>query len=284
MLHFIREEAVRNLGNCIATAPAGFRYGFIEGIFHDDAYDRLVATYPPISTFGTINKPSGGGYKKFSGGPAYYVGEHRGCICHLQSTVHPLWRSVIAEFASPTFTALLSRITGIRCNTLCNFGFSYGKAGSSLTPHIDGAIRPGDQSPAHSTIAALLYCNPTPSTSGGTAIYAPDRTTEIFRVPHLRNGFLFFEQHLDAWHGFPELPPNTERFVVSVTYSVATPAIPLHTSWTHRLRCGRRYAPYLQHVARRLRSSALTPSRMREKQHPDGGGTDAASSPNPPPY
>lgn len=218
MLKFFNEKSVKELKNKAQTAPAGFGYGFSENIFKDDVYLELTANFPDVKNFQLVDKQSGGGHKRFYVGPDYYSGKDWGAICHMK-TLPKIWQEVLLESASPEFINLLSETTGIKFNSLCNFGFAYGNEGCVQEPHIDGAARPNDPSPIHSTIACLLYLNQKPGGSSGTCIYAPDRKTIIFQVPTLRNSMSFFEQHLNAWHGFPQVPKGEDRRIISLSYS-----------------------------------------------------------------
>ena len=100
---------------------------------------------------------------------------------------------------------------------------------------INGAVRPNDSSPIHSTIACLLYFNEKPGGVSGTQVYDKDRKTVLFSVPNLRNSFFFLEQHPDSWHGFPSVPEGSERRIVSLSYSQEKRPITLHDSLFYRL-------------------------------------------------
>jgi len=217
-MNYFNEAAIEKLKEEAQIAPAGFRYGFVEGIFKNETFGQLVGNFPPVSSFKLVDKMSGGGRKKFYVGPNYYSGRHRGSIAHL-TELPAIWIAVLRESASPEFIERLRWATGIKFNSLCNFGFSYGSEGCMQGAHIDGAARPSDPSSVHSTIACLLYFNPGPGGSTGTCIYQPDRETIIFQVPNLRNSMSFFEQHPAAWHGFPTVPAGEERRIISLSYS-----------------------------------------------------------------
>ena len=77
------------------TAPRGFRYGYIEGLFREDIYQELINSFPDVKEFQLVDKSdSGGGRKRFYVGTNYYSGLHYGCICHFES-VPPIWRGAI---------------------------------------------------------------------------------------------------------------------------------------------------------------------------------------------
>jgi len=220
----------------IKVAPAGFRYGFVENIFREDIYEELAKAFPDVSLFTFIDKPSGGGHKRFYVGPNYYSGKDWGCICSMKQ-LPGIWQEVLRESVSPELINLLQVTTGIKFNSLCNFGFAFGNEGCFQQSHIDGAARPGDSAAIHSTIACLLYLNNRAGGSTGTRIYAPDRKTILFQAPNLRNSMSFFEQHPDSWHGFPLVPKSEERRIVSLSYSQESQPLILKTSLTHRLIC-----------------------------------------------
>ncbi len=218
------------------TAPAGFRYGFIEDLFRHDFYQRLVATFPDPKKFKLISKMSGGGHKKFYLGPEYAANRTPGCGCALLD-VSPEWQKVFRICNSPKFISYLSEKTGVPCNSLCNFGFTYGNEGCHQEAHVDGAVRADDPNEIKATLALLLYFNPEKSEIGGTYVCLPDRETIIMQAPHLFNSAFYFEQHPDAWHGFPEMPAGAERHLVSLTYSLEHKPVPVNNSFLHRLTC-----------------------------------------------
>lgn len=229
-------DAIKAARTDIKTAPSGFRYGYIPHFFREDSYQELAKTFPDVKKFKLVDKQSGGGHKRFYTGSHYYSGLTWGCICHMQN-LPSVWKEILEQSADPKFIELLQDVTGVTFNSLCNFGLTYGNEGCVQEPHIDGAVREDDPSPIHSTIAAILYFNEHPDPIGGTCVYAPDRMTILAQAPHLRNGFFFFEQHSQAWHGFPKMPLGAERRVVSLSYSQESKPIKLKGSPFHRLTC-----------------------------------------------
>lgn len=215
--------------------PRGFVYGFVENLFPENLYERLVATFPDPKTFKFINKQSGGGNKRFYVGPDYHSHLQQGCIDGMKIT--EAWKDVMREASSPDFIAQLSRLTGVKCNNMSQFGFTYGNEGCMQGAHVDGAVREYEKRPVAVTLACLLYFNKHPDTVGGTCVYANDRTTVVFQAPHLRNGMMFFQQHPEAWHGFPELPRGAERHLVSLSYSNEPEPVLLREGLLHRLTC-----------------------------------------------
>jgi len=171
------------------TSPYGFKYGFVRGTFKEDVYKELIRTFPDVSKFKLTDKPdSGGGRKRFYVGQNYYSGKEWGSLYHMRN-LPEIWKNVIKESSSKELLDLLSDATGVKFNSLCNFGFTYGNGGCMQEPHIDGAARPNDPSPIHATAACLLYFNEKPGGVVGTAVYDLDRTTVLFQVPDLRNSF-----------------------------------------------------------------------------------------------
>ena len=222
---YLSPDFFQRLKQGVQMSPHGFRYGYVDRVFRDDIYEQLVATFPDTNTFKVTDKMSGGGHKKFYVGPVYDCNKAWGSLLPLLQQIDPLWQTIAREFASPQFIQSIQEATGIPCNTLATFGFTYGNQGCEQGPHLDGAIRPGDTSQVHSTIASLLYFNPNPDPIGGTELYDTDRKTLIFRAPHLKNGLFFFEQHPDSWHGYPPLPAGSERHLVSLAFSQEPRAI-----------------------------------------------------------
>lgn len=225
-------------------APSGFSYGFAAPLFREDAYAELIASFPDVSSFALKDRESGGGRKRFYVGPRYASAEHHGCVCRLRS-LPPIWRAALDEFSSDSCMESFRAITGARLNSLANFGFTYGNEGCVQEPHIDGAVRPDDPTPIKATVACLVYCNARSGNAGGTEIYLPDRQTRIFGVPEMMNSFLFFEQHPDAWHGFPPLSANHDRRLVSLAYSHESPPLRLKRSLFHRLTCPANIASHI---------------------------------------
>lgn len=239
-LNYFDLRAIRALKNTVQYAPSGFRFGFITGILKEDVYSSLIAAFPDVRRFVLVDKQSGGGRKRFYVGPHYASVKHRGCICHLRR-VTELWRGVVRESASAEFMDALSGATGVRFNSLCNFGFTYGNEGCMQETHIDGAVRSDDVSPIKSTIACLLYCNAEAGGASGTRLYASDRKTIFYEVPNLRNSLFFFEQHPDAWHGFPEVSSGESRQLISLSYSLEDPPLGLRDGIFHKAFCFRNW-------------------------------------------
>lgn len=218
MIKYFNVKAIEELKRNTQVAPAGFRYGYAKGIINKDIYEELIATFPDVSKFQFIDKQSGGGRKSFYVGPNYYSGKNWGSVRHMD-VLPNIWQKVLRESADPALVDLLQDATGIKMNSLCNFGFTYGREGSVQEPHIDGAARPNDPAPVHASITFLMYFNKEHGGSSGTVIYAPDRKTALFQVPDLRDSISFFEQHQAAWHGFPMVPKGEDRRLVSLSYS-----------------------------------------------------------------
>ncbi len=218
MIQYYNVDAFARLKEGRKIASRGFKYGFITGVFKEDVYKELIRTFPDVSKFELVDKESGGGHKRFYVGPNYYSGKHWGSTRHLND-LPEIWKAVIKESGSKELLDLVADATGVACNSLCNFGFTYGNEGCIQGPHIDGAARPNDSSPVHATIACLLYFNEKPGGVAGTEVYDVDRKTVLFAVPDLRNSFFYFEQHPDSWHGFPLVPKGADRRLVSLSFS-----------------------------------------------------------------
>lgn len=236
MIEFFDIDSIKAAAKKFSYAPSAFRYGYIANLFKEDVYKKLVETFPLVSEFKLVDKQSGGGRKRFYIGPAYDASKNWGCVCHLRG-LPKIWKDVLNESISPEFASLFREATGVNFNSLCAFGFTYGNEGCMQEAHIDGAVRENDPNPIHSTIACLMYFNKEEGGTGGTCVYATDRKTILFQAPSLRNGLFFFEQHPDAWHGFPIMPPGSERRLVSLAYSLEKSPINLKTSITHRFIC-----------------------------------------------
>lgn len=247
MINLFNPDSIKTAKDTIKTAPSGFRYGFIPNIFKEDVYEQLIASFPDVSTFKLVDKPSGGGRKRFYVGPGYDANKNWGCVCHL-SSLPQIWKDALHESSSNEFMKLLKDSTGVGFNTMCTFGFAYGNEGCMQEAHIDGAAREGDKSPVHSTIACLLYFNKEAGGVGGTCVYDIDRKTVLFQAPSLRNGLFFFEQHPDAWHGYPPMPPGADRRIISLAYSQESQPVTLRTSVFHRLTC----VPTYKRIAKKL--------------------------------
>ncbi len=229
MLKYFNSEAIAELKKMRRTSPYGFKYGFVQGIFKDDCYKELIRTFPDVKKFLLVDKQSGGGRKRFYVGQNYYSGKDWGSLYKMRD-LPEIWKNVIRESNSEELMKILSDATGVSFNSLCNFGFTYGDAGCMQEPHIDGAARLGDTSPIHGTIACLLYFNEEHGGESGTAIYDIDRKTILFQVPDLYNSFFYFEQHPDSWHGFPTVPKDIDRRLVSLSFSQEKNLIPVKES------------------------------------------------------
>jgi len=231
---FFNEEHIRDAH--IQTAPAGFRYGFVADVLDEPMYVRLMREFPDVTKFTQVDKMSGGGHKKFYVGPGYVAGRNWGCTCHMRS-LSPIWRDFLAVCASPAVTRMFSERIGVPLNSLCNFGPTYGNEGCVQEAHVDGAVREYDDGPVKAVWTAILYFNEQPAGPGGTCVYDTDRTTILLQAPSMRNGLFFFEQHPQAWHGFPVMPEGTERRVLGLAYSREKEPIELKENVMHRLGC-----------------------------------------------
>jgi len=232
-MKYFDRKALEDLKRDVRRAPSGFRYGFVTGIFREDVYAAVVDGFPDVSGFRLKEldeKNAGGGRKRFYVGGEYFSGRDLGSTRKFAG-ISGIWRAIMAEADSEEFKALLRDATGVRMNSICNFGFAYGKEGSVQEPHLDGAV--GGRKAISASIAGLLYLNREHGGVSGTCVYAPDRKTVLFEVPDLRNSFFFFEQHPAAWHGFPEVPAGADRRIVSLSYSEEPKAIRLNDSYLY---------------------------------------------------
>ena len=252
MIEFFDVNSIEAAKKTFRTADSGFRYGFIPDVFKENVYRELMATFPDVSKFKLVDKMYkvvGGAHKLFYVAPhSYVVSKNMGCWCHLRS-LPPTWRRVLQESVSPEFMSYLSDTIGVKFNSLANFGHTYGNEGCVQEPHIDGAIRE-DHGEHPSTLATLLYFNESPDNAGGTCVYATDRKTVLFQAPSMRNGMFFFEQHTDAWHGFPVMPAGAERRLVSLAYSLEESPIRLKNSLFHRFSCVPSYKRAIKRLLR----------------------------------
>jgi len=249
-MNFYNSDSIDKLKGEVKKAPSGFNFGYANNLFKDEVYAELIKTFPNVSKFKFVDKMSGGGHKRFYVGPVYTSGTHLGCVCHMEN-LPEIWKKVIQESASPEFMEMLSEASGVKFNSLCNFGFAYGNEGCRQEAHIDGAVREEEYGQHRSTIALLLYFNEKEGGSSGTCVYGTDRKTVLFQAPGLRNSMAFFEQHTDAWHGFPTVPAGEDRRVISLSYSLEKDPIVLKTSWGHKLTCKRRLKDFAKKILKR---------------------------------
>lgn len=235
MIEFFNTDSIKSAKESFKKAPSGFEYGFIPNLFKEDVYEQLIATFPDTNKFKLVDKPSGGGRKRFYQGPVYDTDRWGGCVCHLEN-LPKIWRDVLEEASSTELISLLRESTGINFNSLGIFGFTFGNEGCMQEAHIDGAVR---DNPVFikSPIACLMYFNKESEGTSGTCIYDVDRKTVLFKAPSMKNSLFFFEQHIDSWHGFPVVPAGEERRLVSVTYNVEKTPIKIQKSILHKLTC-----------------------------------------------
>lgn len=98
MIKFFNLASIKMMN--IRRDSRGFKFGFVENLFHETVYKELIETFPDVSKFKLVDKMSGGGRKRFYVGPVYTVGKHWGCICHFDK-MPKIWREVLLESASP---------------------------------------------------------------------------------------------------------------------------------------------------------------------------------------
>lgn len=235
MIKYFDLGSIRSAKENFKKSPKGFKYGFIPNIFKEDVYDDLVSSYPDVKKFKFVDKPSGGGRKRFYVGPTYITDKNNGCFCNF-SSLPKIWREVLEESASLEVVSVLSEATGVNFNSLSIFGFAFGNEGCMQEAHIDGAVRDNPKF-IKSPIACLFYLNREDAGSSGTRIYDVDGKTELFKAPSMRNGLFFFEQHIDSWHGFPVVPAGEERRLISVQYNIEDKPIYPNKSITHKITC-----------------------------------------------
>lgn len=179
-MKYFSKKALEDLRRDIRRAPSGFRYGFVRGIFREDVYAGIARGFPDVKAFRPVDMMAGGGHKRFHVGETYYSGTDYGAI-HQFSKVSDVWQAVLAEAASEEFMALLRDATGIRFNSLCNFGFAYGDEGCMQEPHLDGSAM---KKKAVSDSIACLLCT---STRRRAASRAPAYTTSTARPSSSRS-------------------------------------------------------------------------------------------------
>lgn len=248
MIRYFDINSIEAAQKNFKMASSGFRYGFITDVFKENVYQELMETFPDVKQFKLVDKMSGGGRKRFYIAPHYEVSKNFGCWCHLRFSP-AIWQKVFQEAASSEFISFLSGATGVKCNSLATFGHTYGNEGCVQEPHIDGAVRE-DRGEYPSTLATLIYFNESPDNTGGTRVYSTDRKTILFQAPSLRNGMFFFEQHPDAWHGFPMMPKGAERRLVSLAYGLEDHPFQIKSSLFHRLTCLPSYKRTLKRLLR----------------------------------
>ena len=190
-MKYFNPDSIRKIQ--LFKTPAGFRYGLVEDLFFDAVFEKLVSAFPAVNQFRFVDKPSGGGRKRFYVGPVYDANKQQGCICHFDR-LDPLWREVVLESGSAELIDLFRQACGLKFNTISSFGFTYGKAGCVQEPHLDGAVR-ADRGEIFSNFATLIYFNRQPHGTSGTCVYDLDRKTILYQVKNMRNSLFFFEQH-----------------------------------------------------------------------------------------
>lgn len=228
----IDESVLSRLQHAITVTRTGVTNGFCDRVFTSDSYAELTRAFPDPATFTLVDKNnSGGGRKIFYVGPEYVITRHLGSLYHLR-TLPLIWKEVIQEISSLFFMKKLSAVIGTEVNTVCNFGFTFGKEGCMQEPHIDGAMRTSNHSPIKASVAFLLYFNDSDDPCSATEIYDTDRTTILSKGTTMKNSWMFFKQHPNAWHGFPRVPKNHTRRLVSLTYGYLQDPVPLTWSFS----------------------------------------------------
>jgi hypothetical protein len=227
---YLHPTALQRLREKTIQTHTGVTCGFINNFFLETKFQDLIRTFPELRNFKFVDKAdSGGGHKRFYVGPEYVITRNFGSVFHLRNLEKP-WRNLLEELSSVEFIQKLSESTGIKFNTLCNFGIGYGDEGCMQEPHLDGAIREGDSSLIKGNIALLIYLNDQEDPISATEIYDLDRKTILLKGTTMRNSILFFKQHKNAWHGFPRVPTGHTRRIISLTYAEAPKPVGLDWS------------------------------------------------------
>jgi hypothetical protein len=233
-MKYFDPSALNRLKSATVVAKTGVRHGFVDGILFEDKYNELIDALPDHRTFTLVDKQSGGGHKRFYVGPVYLSGKDFGSVYHMRGLPR-IWQEFLAEAGSRELITLLSESTGTKFNSLNNFGVAYGDEGCIQEPHIDGAIRSGDASLIKGNIALLMYFNRVADPISATELYDLDRKTVLAKGYTMRNSVFFFEQHPNSWHGFPEVPHEHTRHILSLAYSDEARHIPLRWSFTESI-------------------------------------------------
>lgn len=233
-MKYISDTAFERLKEATTLTHTGVRHGFVDNLFTPEAYKALTDAFPDTSTFYLVDKQSGGGRKRFYVGPEYVVTRNFGSVHHLKD-LPDVWKGFLEETTSPAFMKALEEATGVKFNSLTNFGLTYGDTGCVQEPHLDGAIRPNDTSPIKATIALLLYFNIEDNPVSATEIYDLDRTTVLAKGTTMKNSLLFFEQHKNSWHGFPIVPEGHTRQLLSLSYSYEKEPVPISFSLFNKI-------------------------------------------------
>ncbi len=229
-MKYFQDSLFKRIQTATKVTETGVSHGFCDSVFEGEVYEELIRTFPDPHSFYLVDKEdSGGGHKRFYIGPEYVVARNYNSLFHIRK-LSKVWKGVIEEVSSPSFIQMLSESVGAKFNSICNFGFAYGDEGCIQEPHLDGAIREGATSRVKSNVAFLLYFNENVDPVSATELYDIDRKTVIVKGDTMRNSLFFFEQHPNSWHGFPLVPKNHTRRIVSLSYNYETePVVP---KWT----------------------------------------------------
>ena len=235
-MKYFSDDVFDLLKSKTVVTSTGVTCGFCDKVFTPEAYKELTNSFPDVTNFKLVDKAdSGGGHKRFYIGPEYVITRNFGSVFHLRG-LSDAWRGVLNEVVSPEFMERLGDATGAPINTLCNFGFTYGESGCMQEPHLDGAIRNGKNSPLNADIAFLLYFNEEADPSSATEIYDLDRKTILLKGDTMRNSWIYFRQHPNAWHGFPVVTGGHTRRILSLTYTYLPKPLPIDWSYLGALR------------------------------------------------
>ncbi len=249
-MKYFDETFFTRLKEATVTTHTGVTAGFCDKVFTPQVYEELQNTFPDPTDFMLVDKAdSGGGHKKFYVGPHYVTAKDNGSVYHLKN-LPPIWRGLLDELASDEIMKEISVATGTEVNTLCVFGLTYGDEGCVQEPHLDGAIREGDNTSVKANLAFLLYFNEIADPVSATEIYDLDRKTILLKGTTMRNSLAYFKQHPHSWHGFPEVPKGHTRRLLSLTYLHLPKPTSIDWSFSHYI------ISRIQRFLRRVRGKA----------------------------
>ena len=232
-MKFFNRATFENVGSRMIVTPAGFKAAVIQNVFLPEAYQKLLAAYPPLSLFNYHEDA----FKKVYEGPHYDSQEYKGCIAHF-APLDPIWKELLLEATSEEFMNLFSKSTGVIFNTVRNFSWKYGKEGCEIKPHLDQAAM--HQNVLRSRLVSLSYFAAKPGMGpGGTVIYSADRSKTVLEAQDLYNSMLFFEQHKDAWHGYKPMKQGEERRALAMTFNLEEQPTRIKTPFAHKLFCAK---------------------------------------------
>ena len=193
-----------------------FKFGFIEGIFQPDFYNKLYETYPSLDRF-----KDGSDWSKSQ--LILRCGNSDTTPMHIVDegddlTLSEEWNTLKRYAESEEFLGNFRKFSGLPVNKVKHFVFVAYRRGGFQLPHIHNV--------GPSTLVLMFYFSKgwKQGDPGGTYISTDlDESSIIFEPYNLDNSMALFHDGPNAAHGMRMLNKDVERRAIQITLEQWSP-------------------------------------------------------------